>query len=129
MPFPRSVCFGDTAFLSVARSAVSSLSLIFASTALLPAGALRRGLARAWCFRFQRFFVWRLWGISSIGPVTSRVHCVAVSTAGALAAALAWGFAVEFFVYVWKSVGLFTVNKAVHIAACAERVSSPFVMH
>lgn len=64
-----------------------------------------------------------------IGPVTSRAHCVAVSAAGALAAALAWGFAVEFFVDVWESVGLFTVNKAVRMAACVERVSSHFVMH
>jgi hypothetical protein len=42
---------------------------------------------------------------------------------------LAWGFAVEFFVDVWESVGLFTVNRAVHMAACVERVSSPFVLH
>ena len=76
--------------------------------------------------QLRRFFAWHLWGISLIGPVTSRAHGGALSTAGALAAALAWGFAVEFFVDVWESVGLFTVNKAVHMAACVERVSSSF---
>ncbi len=38
---------------SVARPASSSLTPISASTALLPAGVLRRGLARLWCFRLQ----------------------------------------------------------------------------